>query len=64
MPVETSALAYYLFIIQLEASSNNVCSTRFTCQGNNNVDKRPARYSGRCLSCENLTVKPLERIFC
>lgn len=53
MPVETLALTYYLFMIQLEASSNNVCSTRFTCQGNNKVAKKPTRYSGRCLSCEN-----------
>lgn len=58
MPLETSALSYSLFTIQLEASSNNVYRMRFTCQSNNSVVKKLARYSSLCLSPENLTVKP------
>jgi len=37
-----------------EAFPNNVYSMRSTCQGNNDVVKKLARYSGLCLSCENL----------
>lgn len=53
MPLETSALSFSLFTIQLEASLNNVYRMRFTCQDSNSVVKKLARYSSLCLSCEN-----------